>query len=95
MMKVRVYMWVKRKCYVVKAWYRDELYESGETPMYEQDICISRSRAEKCREEYEADPDFEDVYMDEDVDEFWEHNIEQYEDQSSDLGDDEFEESFR
>jgi len=63
--------WVKKNCFVVHAYYRDELYQENETPMKEEDIFFSENEAEKCKAEYEADDDFESVFIEEEVREFW------------------------
>lgn len=63
--------WVKKNCYVVTAFYRDELYQENETPMKEEEVFLSYVKAEKCKSEYEADDDFESVYIEEEVREFW------------------------
>lgn len=63
--------WVKKNCYVVTAFYRDELYQEHETPMKEEEVFLSYVKAEKCKSEYEADDDFESVYIEEEVREFW------------------------
>lgn len=64
--------WVEKKCWVVTAFYRDELYQENETPMKEEEVFLAESRAEKCKADYEADSDFEAVYIEEEVREFWE-----------------------
>lgn len=69
--------WVKKKCFVVTAFYRDELYQENETPMKEEEVFLSESEAEKCKEEFEADSDFEAVYIEEEVREFWSENEEE------------------
>lgn len=63
--------WEKRNCYVVHAWYRDELYQENETPMKEEDVVLSSAEAERLKAEYESNPDFEEVYIEEDEREFW------------------------
>lgn len=63
--------WVKKNCFVVHAYYRDELYQENETPMKEEDIFFSEGEAEKCKAEYEADDEFESVFIEEEVREFW------------------------
>lgn len=63
--------WEKRNCYVVHAWYRDELYQESETPMKEEYVVLSYTEAERLKVEYESDPDFEEVYIEEDEREFW------------------------
>lgn len=63
--------WVKKNCFVVTAYYRDELYQENETPMKEEKVFFLESEAEKCKAEYEADDDFENVYIEEEVREFW------------------------
>lgn len=64
--------WVKKKCWVVTAFYRNDLYEANETPLNEEEVFLSESKAEKCKDEYETNEDFEAVYIDEDVREFLE-----------------------
>lgn len=63
--------WEKKNCYVVHAWYRDELYQENATPMKEEDVVLSYAEAERLKAEYESDPDFEEVYIEEDEREFW------------------------
>ncbi len=63
--------WKKKNCYVVHAWYRDELYQKNATPMKEEDVVLSYAEAERLKAEYESDPDFEKVYIEEDEREFW------------------------
>lgn len=63
--------WVKKNCYVVHAYYRDELYQNNEAPMKEEEVFFSESKAEQCKEKYEADSDFESVDIEEEVREFW------------------------
>ena len=63
--------WEKRNCYVVHAWYRDELYQESETPMKEEDVVLSFAEAEHLKVEYESNPDFEEVYIEEEEREFW------------------------
>ena len=62
--------WAKKRCWVVTAFYRDELYQEGETPMSEEEVFLSESKAEKCKAEFEANDDFESVYIEEEVREF-------------------------
>ena len=63
--------WEKKNCYVVHAWYRDELYQENATPMKEEDVVLSYAEAERLKAEYESDPNFEEVYIEEDEREFW------------------------
>lgn len=63
--------WVEKNCFVVTAFYRDELYQENETPMKEEKVFFIESEAEKCKEELEADTDFEAVYIEEEKREFW------------------------
>ena len=64
--------WVSKRCWVVTAFYRYELYEANETPMNEEEVFLSKSKAEKCKADYEADEDIEEVCIEEDIREFWE-----------------------
>lgn len=63
--------WVEKNCFVVTAFYRDELYQENETPMKEEEVFFLESEAEKCKAEFEADTDFEAVYIEEEKREFW------------------------
>ena len=53
----------KMKCYVVYAYYNYELYENNESPLCEEIICKSYSKAEEIKEMYQKDDDFHDVYI--------------------------------
>ena len=65
--------WVKKHCYVVTAWYRDELYDNNETPMNEEECVFTYEDALKLKEKYDTDEDFEDdALIEEDEREFWE-----------------------
>lgn len=57
--------WVKKNCYVVYAYYRDELYQNGESPMREEEVFTSYAKAEDCKKEFETDCDFESVIIEE------------------------------
>lgn len=57
--------WEKKKCYVVYAYYPYEMYENNESPLYEEEICISRAEAEHIASRYRRDSDIEDVVIEE------------------------------
>ena len=63
--------WVEKNCFIVTAFYRDELYQGNETPMKEEVVCFLESEAKKCKAEFEAEPDFETVYIEEGKREIW------------------------
>lgn len=63
---------VKKDCYVVTTFYRDELVEDGEAPISDEDVVFSYDEDEKIKEQYEAATDVEEVFIDEDEREFWE-----------------------
>lgn len=64
--------WVKKKCFVVTAFYRDELYQENVTPMNEEDCVFTYEDALKLKEKYDADEDFEnDALIEEEQREFW------------------------
>ena len=66
--------WEKKKCWVVTAYYRDELYQASETPMNEEEVFLSERKAEQCKADFEMDEDFESVYVEEEEREFWVDN---------------------
>ena len=53
----------KRYCYVVCAFYREDLVVCGETPMCEEELYLSYPQAERARMRFLSDADFESVYM--------------------------------
>ena len=63
--------WAKKKCFVVTAFYRDELYQEDKTPLNEEEVFFSESEAEDCKAKFEMNEEFEDAYISEDVREFW------------------------
>lgn len=58
--------WVKKNCFVVTAFYRDELCQENE-----EEVFLLESEAEKCKAEFEADTDFGEVYIQEEKREIW------------------------
>lgn len=63
--------WVEKDCFVVTAFYRDDLYQANETPMKEEEVFFSESEAEERKAEFEADDCFDSVYIEKEKGEFW------------------------
>lgn len=63
--------WVKKKCFVVTAFYRDGLYQENETPINEELICKNESDALKAKSEFKKNDDFSEIFVVEEDHEIW------------------------
>lgn len=64
--------WVKKTGWEVTAFYKEQMYMNNETPISEEEFCLSKKQAEKAKREWEENPDIEDVDIEEVEKEIWE-----------------------
>lgn len=48
--------WVKKNCYVVHAYYRDELYQNNEAPMKEEEVFSQRAKRSSAKKSMKPIP---------------------------------------
>lgn len=54
-----------KKCYIVTAFFHAELYQTNRTPLYEKEVHLTLTSAEKAKRLFELDGDFERVVIEE------------------------------